>query len=97
MQERVALLVMIFIAMLNCCAHNDRAIDLASVKPPISTVTGTACTILEDDLVHLSERDVFANCDLRKNPELFDGKLVRVRSQYGAMIHGSYLSDTVAC
>ena len=84
-------------AFSSCIKDTNSDLSADSVKSPILTVTGESCPVFEDDLFKTSAREVFNACDLRRNPEQFNGKFVRVRSQYAFMVHGSYLTDPTAC
>ena len=93
--KHLILSIAIFLFMTSCSdTHEIEAIRYA-VEPPILTVTAEACPILEAELFATGEKRTFNECDLIKNAPLFDGRLIRVRSQYAFMIHGSYLTGTV--
>lgn len=84
--------IVLFIS--SCSDANGIETNHYSVEPPILTVTGEACPIFETELFTTNEKRIFNECDLAVNARLFDGRLVRVRSQYAFMIHGSYLTGT---
>ncbi len=65
-----------------------------SVEAPILTVTADACPVFESELFTTSKKTIFNECDLIVNAAIFDGRLVRISSQYAFMIHGSYLTGT---
>ena len=80
-----------------CFRGSDSEVSIDAVQEPIATVTGAACPFFEDQIFRTASKDIFAECDLRKSPREFNGKLVRVRSRYAFMIHGSFLSDPAPC
>src|SRR5437764_402568 len=95
---RVSLLIF-WLIVTSSCARTPNDIDgspVDSVRAPILTVTGDVCPIFEQDLFKLPGKEIFNDCDLRDEPKLFDGKLVRIKARYGFMIHGRYLSSN-AC
>ncbi len=67
------------------------------VKSPIITVNGENCSFFEDDIFTLEGKNSFGECEIRKNPNLFNGKLVRIKSNYRFMLHGLFLSDKEEC
>lgn len=78
--------------MMLSCAKNIDTVTVEPIERAIMSVYGDSCPVFEDDLVTTAERSVFDDCDLRRNPQAFDGKLVRLKSTYRFMIHGAYLS-----
>ncbi len=68
-----------------------------TVKSPLYSVNGESCPVFEDDIFSLEGKKSFGECEIRKNPNLFKDKLLRVKSNYGFMIHGAYLSDKDDC
>lgn len=68
-----------------------------SVRTPLYSITDEIHPIYEDDLFSLNGKKVFSECDLRQNPEVFNGKILRIKTNYGFMIHGSYFSDSEKC
>lgn len=88
------IIVLFLYAASACTAELDMEADLRPVHAPILTVTGDACPIFEDELFVMKDKAVFNECDLIKNAASLSGRVVRVRSHYFFMIHGSYLSGT---
>lgn len=78
--------------MASSCSKNTATTTVEPTKTAIKSVNGDHCPIFEEELVKTAEKSIFDDCDLRRNPQIFDGKLVRIKSTYRFMIHGSYLS-----
>lgn len=91
----ILLLTIGYVVVITSCSKNSNGVSpspVESAKTPIKTVTGDICPIFEEDLFRIPGKEIFSDCDLRGNPKLFHGKLVRIKASYGFMIHGSYLS-----
>ncbi len=91
---RNSLLIFLFVVTSSCEKNsgNIATAPVNSAKTQIATITGDDCPIFEEDLFKIPYKEIFSDCDLRGNPKLFDGKLVRIKARYGFMIHGNYLS-----
>lgn len=98
---KIALILIVFggVALSTACAGEtpDAKVPRDAIKPIITTVTGAVCPILEDEIYTSPPKEIFSECDLRKNPQRFDGRYVRIESGYAFMIHGPYLTDPVPC
>lgn len=66
-------------------------------SPPLVAYDGKTCPVYEDELLTLDGKNSFSECEVRKNPNIFDGKTVRIKSGYGFMIHGGYFIDREGC
>ncbi|MFL6375039.1 MAG: NTF2 fold immunity protein [Pyrinomonadaceae bacterium] len=61
------------------------------IQTPYPSVSGGTC---QPQKVFASDgKDVFSECEIRKDPDLFNNKTVRVFAKYGFMLHGSYLTS----
>jgi hypothetical protein len=61
------------------------------IQTPYQSVSGGACQ--PQKVFAIDNKDVFSECEVRKNPDIFNNKTVRISAKYGFMIHGSYLTS----
>ncbi|HEY0051083.1 MAG TPA: hypothetical protein VGB68_17450 [Pyrinomonadaceae bacterium] len=77
------------------CANNFAR--KPEVEQSLYSVSGESCAISEDDIFTLPDRKVFGECEIRKNPERFNGKLLRIKARYNFMMHGALLESSAEC
>ena len=61
------------------------------IQTPYPSISGGTCQ--PQKVFAMDRKDVFSECEVRKDPDLFNNKTVRISAKYGFMIHGSYLTS----